>query len=728
MISLNIKRSDFVLTFVCVFERYIFRDENSGYSIFTCQANGYNEYKNQYGFLCFEGNVTRYTKGVPLKITGTVVYKSNKITIKVTDIEPFTDDVEIAISYLTGGMFKGIGRKTAEQIIDTVGIDIFSAFKRTDIVDILSKRFSETKLAKIQAIIDKIRDNSYQLDVYKYISSFGGTYNNALTLVSQCGHDALNILKNSPYIAGRKAGMSFVVCDAIARDNEIHPYNEHRIIALLFEAFRVVGNRGSTHSTLEELCKIVNDIVLKSAYEDIIPAVNILFSLKKCKAFKTIDSSVEKYALYSLWEHESEAAKNLNRLKFTSYSLPFHHEYVAEIENKLNISYSSAQKRAFNLLMSTGVKVITGGPGTGKSTLINGLITAYKNINPSGRISLCAPTGKAAQRLTETTGITACTIHRLLEFMPYNNEYVYKTLSNPIDADFIIVDEMSMVDTELFSMLMGAIKNGSLLLLCGDVDQLPSVGPGNVLLDIMNSNKFETYKLDVVFRQGLLSSIVLNAEKIKSGLLNLHINQDFEATYVKSDSGIAKQISKIVDECILKNIPVPQILTPYNKGEAGTFKLNQLVQEKINPLKQGIHFGQYLFAAGDKIMTTKNNYSLNYFNGDTGIIKSVEDNGEIIISINDEEIIITPDLYDDLALAYSVSIHKSQGAEYDHVVVVVPEEFKGTLQRNLIYTAITRAKRKVSLIYTRDSLTSAVANSQTLNRKTLLYNLLNEVI
>ena len=715
-----------MITVECVFEKYIYRDENSGYSVFVAQSKNYNEYKNKYGFLCFSGKTVRYTKGMPLQITGTPAYTPSGLTIKITDIKLFADDKEIAVSYLSGGGFKGIGRKTAESIVNVVGTDIFTAFQHSDILDILAPYFTKTKIEKIQALAGCIRDNAYQLDVYKYISNYGGTYSNTISLVSKYGHDALNLLKQSPYKVGHKAGLSFPICDSIAKSNNIHPYDTHRLTSLLFEAFRIIGNKGDTYATLDTLYKTVNRIIKTSAYTDVIPAISILLILKNNKSFKELRSVTKKYSLHTVWTYENESAKNLKRLKLTATPLPFNLNCVSEIEKELNIKYSSAQKRAFSFLSSTGVKIITGGPGTGKSTVVKGLIAAYKKVNPSGKISLCAPTGRAAQRLTETTGMPACTIHRLLEFMPYNDEYMYKNLNDPIDADFIIVDEMSMVDAELFSILIGAIKNNTLLLLCGDIDQLPSVGPGNVLRDIINSGKYETEKLDVIFRQGSGSSIVCNAAKVKSGLLNLQTDDNFKEIYTKSDSDIVKKVSHIIDKCIKNNSAIPQILTPYNKGEAGTYKLNQLVQEKINKCDEGIHFGQYIFKPGDKIMTTRNNYSLNYFNGDTGTIISLSEEG-MVVSINEEEILLTPDLYEDVSLAYAVSVYKSQGAEYENVLVVVPEEFKGTLQRNLIYTAITRAKTKVAVIYANDSLTTAVANNQGQNRKTLLCNLLNEV-
>ena len=411
-------------------------------------------------------------------------------------------------------------------------------------------------------------------------------------------------------------------------------------------------------------------------------------------------------------------------MKNGTIDIPFNSSVIDEIEKEYNIKYSISQRESFNFIKSSGIKILTGGPGTGKTTVIRGLIEAYKRTNPKGIVALCAPTGRAAQRITESTKMEASTIHRLLDCKPYGDneeELTCKNQDNPLSADLLIVDEVSMVDTELFAMLLGAVKSGTLIILCGDTDQLPSVGAGNVLKDLIASKQFPVNVLDTVYRQTDGSNIIHNANCVRTGnRREMRCGIDFEIIEVNSEKKIQDKIVNILRSLKYDDINAFQVLTPSKKGNAGTIQLNKLIQPICNQNTSKIFYGNTGFKCGDKIMTIRNNYKLNYFNGDIGVVKSVSEQG-MEIEINGETIKLTEGLYEDVSLAYASTIHKSQGSEYSTVIIALPSSPKLMLKKDLLYTAITRAKERVIIIAENGALDTAVRQvTNPITRKTSL--------
>jgi exodeoxyribonuclease V alpha subunit len=406
---------------------------------------------------------------------------------------------------------------------------------------------------------------------------------------------------------------------------------------------------------------------------------------------------------------------------------------IEEMERRFKIQYAEKQKEAFRIMPLTNFMVITGGPGTGKTTIIKGLIELYKKNFPGSKISLCAPTGRAAKRMEETTGIPASTIHRLLEYRPEGEGLVCgRNEFNPINADLIIIDECSMIDTLLFSTFLKAVSPSTTLVMVGDVDQLPSVGAGNVLKDIIDSGKVMVVRLNEIFRQEETSKIVINANKINKGETDLEYGDDFIFIEETDFLMLQETIKKVFrDELygLNGNINEVQVITPFRKHTStGVNSLNGVLQEVANPKgtgKNDLRYGGTSFRAHDKVMQYKNNYDKMVFNGDTGLVHRVNTaDSSLVIKYDDqdEDVVYTAEELDEIQLAYATTIHKSQGCEYHTVIIPLTMEHKKMLQRNLIYTGVTRAKEKVILVGDKKALNYAIKN----NRTTMRFSKLKE--
>jgi exodeoxyribonuclease V alpha subunit len=399
------------------------------------------------------------------------------------------------------------------------------------------------------------------------------------------------------------------------------------------------------------------------------------------------------------------------------------------IQQKLRIELAEKQKEAIILGATSKVLVITGGPGTGKTTIITAILKIFQQLKL--RIFLAAPTGRAAKRMSEATGWEAKTIHRLLEYSPQKGGFK-RDQDHPLEAEVIIIDEASMVDTLLMYRLLKAIPSHAHLILVGDVDQLPSVGPGNVLKDIIDSGIFTVVRLTEIFRQAQESMIVVNAHRVNQG--EFPILKDLEKTgdfYFIEEEEPDKILNKILTLC-MERIPQRfgfhpirdiQLLTPMHRGVIGVSNLNIELQKKLNPDRFGITHGNRILRVGDKVMQITNNYEKEVFNGDIGwILRIDQEDREIVIDMDGRSITYDYSDLDEIVLAYAISVHKSQGSEYPAVIFPVTTQHYLLLQRNLIYTGITRAKKLVVLIGTKKALTIAIRN----NRPQLRYTHLSE--
>jgi exodeoxyribonuclease V alpha subunit len=428
---------------------------------------------------------------------------------------------------------------------------------------------------------------------------------------------------------------------------------------------------------------------------------------------------------------ETGVAQRLINLKESPSNIrPIHPEKAIEwVQQKLNMELAQRQEEAVLLAATSKVLIITGGPGTGKTTLITAILRIFQQLKL--RILLAAPTGRAAKRMNEATGWEAKTIHRLLEYSPHKGDFK-KDQDDPLEADVVIIDETSMVDTLLMYHLLKAIPSHAHLILVGDVDQLPSVGPGNVLKDIIKSGKFTVVTLTEIFRQARESMIVVNAHKVNQGQLPVlkEIDKpekaDFQFIQEEDPEKILQNILDLCSERIPRDFrfhPLReiQVLTPMHKGTIGVTNLNIELQKRLNPGQSGITRGAWNFRIGDKVMQIVNNYNKDVFNGDIGWISKIDpEEREVVIEFDGRLIPYDYSDLDEVVLAYAVSVHKSQGSEYPVVILPVVTQHYMLLQRNLIYTGITRAKKLVILIGTKKALAIAIRNNKPQRRYTLL--------
>lgn len=703
-----------------VYNRTLYRDENTGYTQFSLITRDCDEYKNRSGELICAGNIPVYTKGIPLKIDGEPWQKNGESRIRVSSVQEYSDRAESTISYLAN-VSNGVGEKTAAKIVGVTGPDIFEFIKRPDAQQVLTKAIPELSAEKASDVMKAVRNTMKQREVYEFIHAFGGEYSHAIKLCDAYGIKALEKIKGNCYEAGIAAGLPFATCDSIARSLGKGAYDTGRISAMVTYALQGMSSYGHVYGMLADVVKEADRIAKHSAFREPI-APPALFRAAYTSANIVLEEGDEiRYFLGELWAAENKIVKEAQRIQNSAHALPFDATHISDIEKRCCITYSENQRRAFGFLRSAGIKILTGGPGTGKTTVVNGLIEAYKMMYPESTIMLCAPTGRAAQRMSEASGMPASTIHRLLDFKPYGNGTLScRDQNDPLPADFIIVDEMSMADVQILSLLLAAIKNGSLVVLCGDVDQLPSVGPGNVLRDLIGSGMFEVNALDIVYRQANGSKIIQNASFINTGMHSIEEGKDFTLIEASNDVQMHDIISKLVASRFDAADPYKlQVLSSTKKGAAGTVKLNMTIQSICNRTPARFGSGAYQYKVGDKIMMTRNNYELGYYNGDIGIIKSINSEGVTVI-LNGAEVNIRRGLLSDMVLSYAMTIHKSQGSEYHTVIIALPANPSVMLKRNLLYTAVTRAKSEVIIVYEKGAIDTAIDGIDNAKRRTML--------
>lgn len=708
-----------------IYEKTLFRDESTGFTIFSIFTKYLEEHLTDYGTLVCYATIPFYTKGVPLMLVGDIKGDGDRVHFDSMSVTLHIDSETASRSFLINTV-EGIGHKKADKIIAVTGIDIFAFVTKPNAFDILQNADILSN-GEIETVISTTLKFIYQKKVYDYIAPFGGDHSSAVKIYERCGNKSIDMLKRNCYSVGLRAGMTFTSCDAIFKHNGGLFYDKLRIEYLLIHTLTRLSSLGHTYSKIEDIVEIIGKVRKSLAFPDYI-SINLL----NRAAFTSNRVAIEKgkdgirYYLRDLFFKERDIVSNLNRLSDSAVKTNYKDEIAKDVEKKQGIVYSAKQKEAFNFLKSTGVKILTGGPGTGKTTLVNGLILAYKAMYPSRKVVLCAPTGRAAQRLSESTGRKASTLHRTLNVKPYDNLFTSKDKNNPLDGSLIIVDEVSMVDTSIFSILLGAVKNRAMLILCGDADQLPSVGAGNILSDLISSEKFETVKLDVNHRQKDKSLIIENASRIKNGIETLLTCPLFSIIEVEDESLVNKKSLDLMDEHYKKDdVFNVQLLSSTKQHDAGIFVLNNALQAKHNKTKNGVKAGGYTIKVNDKIMTTRNNYDIGYTNGDVGIVKKVTDS-LISLDINGVGIVDLPkEHFGDVSLAYAQTIHKSQGSEYETIIVTLPAHPEILLKRNLLYTAITRAKSKVYIVAEKGAIKTAINNIDTQKRRTGLLDKLN---
>lgn len=689
-------------------------------------------------------------EGDYIKVIGNfVTHKEYGIQFKVETFEKIMPKtLESLEKYLSNGTIKGIGPATAKKIVKLFGEDTINVFK-----------FEPEKLTQIKGITKEkaiemaqcFVENWELWQIVGFLHNFGISPANAKNIYKKLGPQTIDEIEENPYILiDLVKGVDFTKLDKYALENGFDINNYKRIKCGIKYSLLKITYNGHCCTLEENLIKYVKDL-LKVEDDDI---EHCLIDLN-VKEEIVIEKREEENWVYSkeLYEAEANIASKLivldsakNIKKIAGFN-----EELEKIEKVGNIKLSSKQKEAIQTVNSNNVVIITGGPGTGKTTIIKNVIEIYKTHGK--KVVLCAPTGRAAKRMTEMTGEEAKTLHRLLEIGKIEKENEFTIMNYevaPIDADVIIVDEASMVDIYLMNYLLNGIYQGTKLILVGDTDQLPSVGPGSVLKDIINSERIKTIFLDEIFRQAAQSKIIVNSHRVNDGEYFLEkeeqkdLKDDF--FYIKEKSQDV-MLAQLISLCkgrlenfgnynFFENI---QILSPTKKGILGTKELNKKLQEELNPSddkKNEKKVGDIIFREGDRVMQVKNNYdiywekgntlSLNYetgtgiFNGEIGKIVKIDFiNKQIKILFDDEkEAWYAFSDMDQIEHAYAITVHKAQGSEFDVVIVVVTQSSAMLLTRNLLYTGLTRAKKLLILIGNDNVVKFMIQNADTKIRNT----------
>ena len=641
--------------------------------------------------------------------------------------------VEGLRKYLGSGLIKGIGPVTASRIVDHFGLETL------EVIENDPERLSETPGVgekRVKMIGKAWQEQRKVKDVMLFLQSHDVSTGYATKIYKQYGDNAINVVKNNPYQLERDIwGIGFLTADKIARSIGIENDSIERIKAGIRYALNKLSEEGHVYApSLELVDKAVEFLEVRA--ELVSEALGVM------EQDKEIVVEGGRVFLPPLYYAEVGIANNLKRLMLSPlFGRNFDaQKEIEHIEKRSSIRFSKKQTVAIQTSLTDKVMVLTGGPGTGKTTITRGIIDVFESNGL--RVMLCAPTGRAAKRLSEATGRRAQTVHRLLGFKPGEGAF-QKDRENLLDADVLIVDEMSMVDAPLMNSLVRALPHQARLILVGDADQLPSVGAGNVLRDIIDSGEIPIVELYEIFRQERGSLIVTNAHKINSGeypYINNKDSRDFffvEEEDTESTPGIIEDLCKrrIPKRTGLDPIDDIQVICPMYKGETGVINLNSRLQEALNPIPEmpkkpvdalRIRRGNTEYRVKDKVMQMRNNYSKMVFNGDIGAIKTINLEDQSLSVMFDRLVEYDFRELDELILAYAVSVHKYQGSECRAMVMPLTTQHYMMLQRNLLYTAVTRARDMVVLVGTKKALWIAIKNDKVAERYTSLDERLKE--
>jgi len=704
-----------------VLERIVFFNEENSFTVARLQVSGKQD------LVTIVGSLSLPTPGETLRLKGQwVVDTKFGQQFRVESCLSVLPATIVGIQkYLGSSLIKGIGPIMARRIVDKFGLDTF------DIIEDSPERLREAEgigPIRTERITNAWREQKEIREVMVFLQGHEVSPAYAVKIYKIYGDKAISVVKENPYrLALDISGIGFKTADKVARSMGIDLNSQIRAEAGIIHVLSELVDEGNVYYPDQELKKKAVELL------EVDPAIleMALATLAQQNRIM-IEELPEGKAIYltPIYVAEANVARRLKTLiESTKQPLQLDVEKAIEwVQGVNHIELAETQKQAIKKAVTGKVLVLTGGPGTGKTTLVNSLVSILEKKGQ--RILLASPTGRAAKRLSEVTGKEAKTIHRLLEFSPKEGGFK-RNEDNPLDADLVVIDEASMVDTILMNNLLKAVPVTATLLLVGDVDQLPSVGPGNVLKDIIASGRVETVILTEIFRQAQESLIIVNAHRVNRGEFpQLKPQQGQRSDFYYIEKNTPEEVLAVIKELCGKRLPNAfhlnplddiQVMTPMHRGTVGVSNLNAELQRLLNPEGKVITRGGRLFQANDKVMQTKNNYEKDVFNGDIGRIVSIDfDEQEVQVKFDDRLVNYEPSDLDDLVLAYAISIHKSQGAEYPAVVVPLLSQHYIMLQRNLLYTAITRAKRLVVLVGSKSAIAIAVRNNKVQHRYTNL--------
>ena len=644
--------------------------------------------------------------------------------------------------YLGSGLVKGIGPKFAKRIVQKFGKDTLEVIE-TDPDKLLEVYgIGQTRVNRIKKSWQEQKEIK---NIMLFLQGHDVSTSHATKIYKTYGDKSIEVVQENPYrLADDIWGIGFKTADTIATKLGFGHEKYVRLRSGMLYTLNQLSDDGHCYATRDMLLKTgaemldVEDSLLSMALDEMIRAEDVIIEDIPAKE----EEVPKEKAIYlpPFYYSEVGVARRLNDILHNTGGIRINPEGLPQrIQQKTGMRYDEVQMQGIMAAVTSKILVLTGGPGTGKTTTTLGIITAFREAGAS--ILLAAPTGRAAKRLSEATGMEAKTIHRMLEAKP--PEGYKRNDENPLEGDVLIVDECSMIDIMLMYNLLKAIPDTMTVILVGDIDQLPSVGAGNVLRDIIDSGCFPVVRLTRIFRQAHASRIIMNAHRINHGKMPdisngkqtdfFFIDMDKEAQKrgIKQDDTAllseeaAKEIVALVGSKLPRYYRIPpreiQVLTPMQRGVVGATSLNQSLQAAINPGDMGLKRGGFLFKAQDKVMQIRNNYDKDVYNGDIGVVGSVDmEDRSLVVIFDGREVEYDASELDELVLAYATTIHKSQGSEYPIVVMPVLMTHFVMLQRNLIYTGITRAKKVLVMVGTKKALAYAVRNVVVQKRNTML--------
>ena len=725
-------------------ENIVFRNEENGYSVINISFD-----KKKITAI---GNFPEVFEGQTVELTGEfIVNKKFGEQFKATDISIVEPTTLPAIEkYLASGLIYGIGPVTAKKIVNEFKEDTLTVLEFNPVKLSKIRGISKQKAIEISNAYNEMKEMQ---NVIMFLQSHFISTNMAIKIFNVYKTKTIEIVKNNPYqLIEDIDGIGFTTADKIAIKLGIDLYSENRIKAGLVYTLKSYSEReGHTYLPREHLIKNCLEILNFSENEQEI--------VKKSIDYLQIEGLIKNFSyhgeeicvLTKFYFQEKYIARKLYKLSYNEFEEKMNFiDNINHYQRLHKIELNGEQTDAVLSSQTKGVSIITGGPGTGKTTIVRCILELFKQQNK--KVLLCAPTGRAAKRLSESCKMEAKTIHRALEMNPTENESIFhRNENNPLDADVIVIDEMSMVDVGLFYHLLKAVRSTTRLILVGDKDQLPSVGAGNILRDMIESNSLHVTQLVNIYRQGNDSLIITNAHLINSGKMPIIDNTSKDFFYEQGKDLVSN--SETIIDLVSTRLPKYfgykpediQVLAPMKAGPCGIDNLNKRLQMTINPHFTGVELSSDYskFHIGDKIMQMQNNYEQKYekyeengtiqegtgvFNGDIGYIKHIEpETHEVTIKFDDGKLCkySNTDLYQ-ISLAYAITIHKSQGSEFDCVVIPLVPGAPIIVTRNLLYTAITRAKKTVVLVGSKQILARMIHNNYTAKRYTLLKDFLIE--
>ena len=703
-------------------ERAVFRNEENGYAVLRVKVRGHKD------LVTVVGTVSSANPGEWLAADGewiTDAHYGRQFKAETMRISQ-PDTLDGIKKFLGSGMIRGIGKEYAERLVQAFGRDVFDVIENSSAKLLKVEGIGPSRRASIRAAWAEQKGIR---EIMSFLFSHGVSTARAFRIYKAYGDRSIELIQRDPYCLARDIhGIGFLIADGIAQKLGIAKDSELRAragIEYVLQELTANGHcaapRGDLQSKAVELLEIQP--------EQIGGALDWLVNEKRL----ILDEDRQGRALVylpKLYFAEWAFAKKLIELNYGKHPCPrIDFEKALEwVQKKTKIQLSENQCAALRLAVQAKVMVITGGPGVGKTTLVNSIIQVLSAKKLT--VLLCAPTGRAAKRLSETTGLEAKTIHRLLQFNPGTGGFRHNE-DNPLAGDVFIIDEASMIDQVLAYQLLQAIPQRAAVIFVGDADQLPSVGPGRVLCDIIASGAVPVVALTEIFRQAAESRIVTGAHRINHGQLPEFPEEGDKSSdlyFVEAEEAqkVIGVISKMVSESLPQRLgfnPIEdiQILTPMQRGELGARNLNQVMQGLLNPAGREIERFGMVFREGDRVMQTENDYDKDVFNGDLGRIVAIdEEQREVVVKIDDRRVKYEFRELDELVHAYAVTIHKSQGSEYPCVIIPVHTQHFVMLQRSLLYTAVTRAKKFAVLVGTKKAMGLAVSRAESRERVTTL--------